>query len=102
MLEPLDAALLRATWGRLRVTGEAIVIAVSVHAAILRTHGTAPPEFAPLLAAGAPRLTAPSVDAPATPKPVTRLAGALLAGGVLGLAAGAAFFALRGAFRKMA
>jgi hypothetical protein len=94
MIEPLDAALLRATWGRLRVTGEAIVIAVSVHAAILRTHGTAPPEFAPLLAAGSPRLTAPSVSAPAKPRLTTRLAGELLAGGLVGLAAGAAFFAL--------
>jgi hypothetical protein len=102
MIEPLDAALLRATWGRLRVTDEAIVIAVSVHAAILRKRGTAPQEFAPLLAASAPRLSAPSVGAPAKPTLVARFGGELLAGGLAGLAAGAAFFGLRAAFRMLA
>jgi hypothetical protein len=102
MIEPLDAALLRATWGRLRVTDEAIVIAVSVHAAILRKRGMAPPEFAPLLAASAPRLSTPGVGAPAKPTLVARFGGELLAGGLAGLAAGAAFFGLRAAFRMLA
>ncbi len=102
MIEPLDAALLRATWGRLRVTNEAIVIAVSVHAAILRQLGIAPPEFAPLLATRAPRLSSPMVSGTATPTLVAGFGRELVAGAVAGLAAGAAFFGLRAAFRMLA
>jgi hypothetical protein len=97
MIEPLDAALLRAAWGRLRITEDALVIAVSVHGTILRRRGEAPPEFAPILGGRAPSLSAPA--ARTRPALVRQIGKHLLAASLAGLTAGAVFFTVRAAFR---
>jgi hypothetical protein len=92
MLEPLDAFAIRASWGKVRVTSDAFVLAVSLHTALLRHEDSAPSEFEPLMAATPPRLSLPkSEPPPAIP------AGPLFAASVFGLAAGAAYFGLRAA-----
>jgi hypothetical protein len=90
MLVELDALTLGAAWGKVKITEEALVFAVSVHAALAR-------------AGEAESLTAPAPSPPTfseRAKPVARDSSApivtlLLAAGVFGLAAGVAFFGLR-------
>jgi hypothetical protein len=99
-IEPLDAALLRAAWGQLRIAEDAVAIAVSVHVALLRAGGETPSEFATILGSRFPRLLhAPVV---ATPAATSAIAGELVAGGLAGLAAVAFYLVARAGFRRAA
>jgi hypothetical protein len=91
LLDPLESLSIRAAWGKVKITEEALVFALSLHNALVR------------------RGDAPDVaSAGSDPPPVTRthepqslvkrsslVAPSLAATAVFGLAAGVAFFALR-------
>jgi hypothetical protein len=47
-LEPRETLETRAAWGKIRVTREALILAVSIHGAIVRQGGIVPEEYTPL------------------------------------------------------
>jgi hypothetical protein len=93
LLEELDALRLRAAWGKVKVSEEALVFALCLHTTLDR-RGEAAVDLAPpaLDAATPPTRTDPehALQAHASPVAVSLAAAALF-----GLAAGAAFFGLR-------
>jgi hypothetical protein len=95
LLEPLDRFAVHPAWGKVRVTEEAVVYAISLHTAIVRRGEPIPTEFDPS--------HAPRTRPPVSPHALARLNGSPAASqlatvGLFGLGVGAAFFALKATF----
>lgn len=93
MLEPLEQFVLRPAWGKVRVTEEAVVYAVSFHTALVRKGQALPHEFD---ASTAPLTRPPGATQLRTGQNAN--ARQLATIGMFGLGAGAAYFALKASF----
>ncbi len=91
LLDPLESLSLHAAWGKVRITEEAVVFAFSLHNALGR-RGESPEVVAPVaMSSSLARRHEPRPRVQRSPLAAPTLAAAAL----FGLAAGAAFFALR-------
>jgi hypothetical protein len=91
LLEPLESLSIRAAWGKVKITEEALVFALSLHNALVR-RGDAPA----VASAESSPLPLVRTNEPRSPVKGSRVAApTLAAAAIFGLAAGAAFFALR-------
>jgi hypothetical protein len=99
LLEPLDRLAFRPAWGKVRVTQEAVVYAISFHTAVVRLGEAVPTEFD---ATTAP-VTRPPVSGVARrgaiqPRGLTLDPTQLAKVGFFGLGMGLAYFALKASF----
>lgn len=98
ILDPLEGLALDVAWGKVRVTDEAVILAVSFHSAVRRRGDVPSAENAPVRAEQAPL--------PARrPTPAVRggdpaLLRAALSAAAFGVAAGVSFYALRSLARS--
>jgi hypothetical protein len=97
ILDPLEGLALDVAWGKVRVTDEAVILAVSFHSKVRRRGDVPNVDEAPIRPAPA--------ALPARRRPVARGGDAALLRGALaaaafGLAAGAGFYALRSLARS--
>lgn len=104
ILDPLEGLALEVAWGKIRVTEEAVILAVSFHSQV-RRHGDAPTAGAtPAAAKSTPspaRLRASRASRAAPPPGAdAAMLRAALTAAAFGLAAGAGFFALRALARR--
>jgi hypothetical protein len=89
VLDPPHALTLGAAWGKVKITADALVLAISVHTALVRhDDASAPPR-------SARHQPTPTDDRQALTRPAPRAALSKANVALFGFAAGAAFFALR-------
>lgn len=93
LLEPLESLSICAAWGKVKITEQALVFALSLHNALVR-RGDAPKVAA---AGSSPPLGARTDQPRSLVKGSPVVFPSLAAAALLGLAAGVAFFALRSA-----
>jgi hypothetical protein len=98
LLDPLESFAIHPAWGKVRITDEAVVYAASFHSTLGRRGEHAREDVAP----AAPPVT-PARALATRPRRTRRglAASPIVAAGVFGLAAGAAYFALRAGFRSV-
>jgi hypothetical protein len=93
LLEPLESLSIRAAWGKVKITEDALVFALSLHNTLVR-RGDAPDAAS---AGSSPPPLARTDEPRSLVKGSPVAAPSLAAAAIFGLAAGVAFFALRSA-----